>query len=89
VDCRRLKPVCFFLLKIINLAGNFKLIPNYDTPLPGSTQRAKKVRAMTPTFAVLRGGAFRAGRESCALKPAMGRPIRAGCENAASIAYDQ
>src|ERR1700681_599613 len=37
--CRRLTDRCFFLLKSINLEYTFKLIPNYDTPSFGSTQK--------------------------------------------------
>src|ERR1700716_4336993 len=44
VVCRRLTIRCFFLLKSINLEGTFKLIPNYDTPSFGSTQKHTELR---------------------------------------------
>src|SRR5205807_8418429 len=37
--CRRPTIRFFFLLKSINLERTFKLIPNYDTPPSGSTQK--------------------------------------------------
>src|ERR1700730_14734427 len=42
--CRRLTTRCVFLLKSINLEGTFKLIPNYDTPSFGSTQKHADLR---------------------------------------------
>jgi hypothetical protein len=55
-------------LKIINLERTFKLIPNYDTPARGSTQRPAG-RGNHTNLPV--SGDTRFACERCALEPAM------------------
>src|ERR1700674_3526183 len=71
VVCRRLTSRCFFLLKSINLEGTFKLIPNYDTPSFGSTQKHR-----TEELASLRSRCL--GPRSRAPKP-VSRSLSVAC----------